>query len=102
MGLIDRDAVLSLPRNVEKTLDGRIVNETVDVKLIEALPTIEPIKGRWIKPTGMMPPEHAGHWECSNCGFWATRDYLRPRVVLTNFCPNCGKPMMKEAPTHEP
>lgn len=54
-------------------------------------------RGKWIKPTGMMPPEHCGHYECSNCGFWAMRDWLRPRVVLTNFCPGCGADMREES-----
>lgn len=53
------------------------------------------VRGEWIKPTGMMPPEHHGHYECSVCGFWAMRDWVRPwkGVVLTAFCPNCGADM---------
>lgn len=65
--------------------------------IVDSMPTINPrTKAKWIKPTGMMPPEHAGHYECSNCGFWAMRDWLRLRVVLTNFCPNCGADMREE------
>jgi len=26
-------------------------------------------EAEWIKPTGMMPPEYHGHYECSSCGF---------------------------------
>lgn len=57
---------------------------------------VAPVRyGRWIKPTGMMPPEHHGHYECSECGAWAGRDWLRPwrEVLLTDFCPNCGAKM---------
>lgn len=49
--------------------------------------------GRWIKPTGMMPPEHHGHYECSECGGWAMTTWMRHKLVLTNFCPNCGAKM---------
>lgn len=48
--------------------------------------------GRWIKPTGMMPPEFHGHYECSECGEWAGRPWHRPwsGVVLSRCCPGCG------------
>lgn len=61
----------------------------------EIQPEEQQKKGKWIKPTGMMPPEHHGHYECSNCGFWAMKDWLRPwkGVVLTNYCPGCGLKM---------
>ena len=51
--------------------------------------------GRWIKPKGMMPPEHHGHYECSECGAWAGRNWLKPwkEIQLSNFCPNCGAKM---------
>ena len=54
--------------------------------------------GRWIKPKGMMPPEHHGHYECSECGAWAGRNWLRPwkEIQLSNFCPNCGAKMEGE------
>jgi predicted RNA-binding Zn-ribbon protein involved in translation (DUF1610 family) len=48
--------------------------------------------GHWIKPTGMMPPEHHGHYECSECHAWAMRDW-KHRLELTEFCPNCGAKM---------
>ena len=64
---------------------------------IESAPTIEPERktGRWIKPKGMMPPEHHGHYECSICGAWAGRNWLKPwkEIQLSNFCPNCGAKM---------
>lgn len=55
-------------------------------------------KGKWIKPTGMMPPEYHGHYECSECGFWAMRDWYRPwkGVVLSKFCGGCGAEMEGE------
>ena len=70
------------------------------MEYIDEFPSAQPeIKtGRWIKPTGMMPPEHHGHYECSECGAWAMRPWLRPwkGVVLTDFCPACGIQMRKE------
>lgn len=50
----------------------------------------------WFKPSGMMPPEHFGHYECSHCGFWAMRDWLKHKMVLTKFCPQCGYSMVNE------
>lgn len=47
----------------------------------------------WIKPTGMMPPEHHGHYECSKCGGWAMRTWYHRRMVLTPYCPWCGASM---------
>ena len=79
----------------------RIPTNSIRAKLVvENLPSAQHERktGRWIKPTGMMPPEHHGHYECSECGAWAMRPWLRPRkgVVLTDFCPACGIPMLKD------
>lgn len=41
MDLIDRNKVLALPRNQERTLSGKVIAESVDVALIEALPSAE-------------------------------------------------------------
>ena len=59
---------------------------------------LERPKGKWIKPTGMMPPEHHGHYECSECGFWAMRDWAKPwkGVVLSKFCGGCGAEMEED------
>lgn len=51
----------------------------------------------WIKPTGMMPPEFHGHYECMKCGGWVMKDWHKPwsngGVVLTKYCPYCGRKM---------
>ena len=52
-------------------------------------------KGRWVKATGMMPPEFHGRPQCSNCGHFAMW-YKIGHVELTPFCPWCGKPMELE------
>ena len=42
MDLLSKQAILSLPRDVEKSLDGKILDEYIKVKYIEALPTVQP------------------------------------------------------------
>jgi hypothetical protein len=54
----------------------------------------EPKTGKWIKSTGMMPPEYHGHYECSVCGCYAMRDWKRHKMVLSAYCPNCGAKML--------
>lgn len=41
MDLLSKKAILSLPRDVEKSLDGKILDEYINVKNIEALPTVQ-------------------------------------------------------------
>ena len=62
-------------------------------EVIKNLPSTDRQTGKWFKPTGMMPPEHHGHYECSICGGWALRDWLRNRIVLSDYCPVCGARM---------
>ena len=50
-------------------------------------------ESEWIKPLGMMPPEYHGHYECLKCGGWAMKEWRHHRMVLTKFCPHCGRPM---------
>lgn len=71
-----------------------------DIDTVKSLPPAEPdVSGtsKWIKPTGMMPPEYHGHYECMKCGGWAMKDWRKPwsngGVVLTKYCPHCGRKM---------
>lgn len=52
------------------------------------------VHGRWVKMTGMMPPEYHGHYECSECRWHmrGPRDSLRKEEELS-YCPNCGAKM---------
>lgn len=51
--------------------------------------------GKWIKATGMMPPEFHGHHCCSECGNFANMEPpFGNREDLSKFCPNCGSKMM--------
>ena len=89
---IDREAVI-----MDILCAGKI-GKLSCIDIIKRAPAadVRPVvRGEWIKPTGMMPPEHHGHYECSICGWWAMRDWAKPwnGIVLTNFCPNCGADM---------
>ena len=58
MDLISRDAVLSLPRDTEKTLSGMIINQYVNIRDIEELPTVQP-EQQWIPCSETVDiPEH--------------------------------------------
>ena len=49
-------------------------------------------KGKWVKMTGMMPPEYFGHYECSECG-WHLSHHDKTKENELEFCPNCGAKM---------
>lgn len=56
--------------------------------------------GHWYKPNGMMPAAHHGRHRCSACQCLAP--YERPGVEwLSDYCPNCGKPMNGGDVKHE-
>ena len=42
MSLIDREAVLALPRNRIRNMRGEIVEETINVAYVEQLPSAQP------------------------------------------------------------
>ena len=47
--LIQRQAVLALPRNRTRNMQGEIVEETINVAYIEQLPSAQPERhGRWL------------------------------------------------------
>lgn len=104
MRLIDADALDTLLldcRNRYSTmLDVPIARtradeiEAVRITIRKQLPIVEaePVKhGRWIKMTGMMPPEYHGHYQCSECQWHmkGIRNSWTREEELT-YCPNCG------------
>lgn len=65
--------------------------------LLDKQPTVDakPVRyGRWIKMTGMLPPEYHGHYCCSECE-WHMKglrnSWTREEELL--YCPNCGARM---------
>ena len=103
MDLISRQAAISLP--VKPKEDRYFQTQNLDDAYdygwyslqgcIEKLPSAqsERKKGKWYKPTGMMPPEHFGRHRCSECERFALHDWKHHKEQLTDFCPNCGADM---------
>ena len=97
MRTIDADALVPdflVPIDANNTPCERYVS----MEQIHHAPTIEPEqrKGRWIKPTGMMPPEHPGRHCCSECYEFAPVDWKTHKEELTDYCPHCGLRMKVE------
>ena len=93
MRLGDLDALLEKMKR-RKDYIGR---PSDPVCLVEDAPTIDAVPvvhGRWIKMTGMMPPEYHGHYECSECQWHmkGLRNSWTREEELT-YCPNCGAKM---------
>ena len=64
---------------------------------IKYAPTVDadPVRhGRWVKMTGMLPPEYHGHYECSECQ-WHMKGIRNSwtREEEMSYCPNCGARM---------
>lgn len=96
MRLIDADALIEkaywhgqIPTHGNLYPEGV---EAVDVDNIEDAPTIDPVRhGRWIKLSGMMPPEFMGKHFCSLCDGCAPNDFGHQK--LSPWCPWCGAKM---------
>ena len=80
---------------------GRYDNEDVRMDLLHndlnAIPVVDAapvVHGRWVKMTGMMPPEYHGHYECTECG-WHMKGLRNSwtREEELSYCPNCGARM---------
>lgn len=77
--------------------NGEVCTITNIETKIEALPAVDAapvVHGRWIKMTGMMPPEYHGHYECSECQ-WHMKGLRNSwtREEELSYCPNCGAKM---------
>ena len=62
-----------------------------DMPAVDAVPVVH---GRWVKMTGMMPPEYHGHYECSECQ-WHMKGLRNSwtREEELDYCPHCGAKM---------
>ena len=84
------------PANSEDWLGGvcDAINAVEEVNAVDAAPVVH---GRWIKMTGMMPPEYHGHYECSECQ-WHMKglrnSWTREEELF--YCPNCGAKMKED------
>lgn len=64
----------------------------------DELPAVdaEPVRhGKWIKASGMLPPECHDKKRCSVCANFALHDRVG-RVRPSNYCPNCEAKMEEE------
>lgn len=69
-----------------------IITDLVNgIPAVDAVPVVH---GRWVKMTGMMPPEYHGHYECSECQ-WHMKGLRNSwtREEELSYCPNCGAKM---------
>ena len=95
--LISRQAAIDAIGNVPDYDDGMVWEALSHAQRdVALLPSAQPErkKGKWIKATGMMPPEFRGHHCCSECGNFANMEPpFGNREDLSKFCPNCGADM---------
>ena len=85
---ISRQAVLDLPKNTERGFGGKILEQSINIEYIKALPPVTPAEkvGKWIvHPKGIY-----AHLICDKCLSNAPYD------CRTNYCPNCGQLKMQE------
>lgn len=92
MRMIDADALVEKFAHPPELMYTNVV-----LDVIREAPTVdaEPVRhGRWIKMTGMLPPEYHGHYCCSECE-WHLKglrnSWTREEDLL--YCPNCGAKM---------
>jgi hypothetical protein len=64
------------------------------IRNIPAMNAAPVVHARWVKMTGMMPPEYHGHYECSNCA-WHMKGLRNSwtREEELSYCPGCGAKM---------
>ena len=99
MRLIDADAYSNVLREKERFYKAHSQEDMIAglfwarVFLGEQPTVCDSVKhGRWIKITGMAPPEHHGLHYCSVCNEPAPRD-KHFREMLSDYCPACGAKM---------
>ena len=83
---ISREAVLDAYLNAD--------SEATFTEILDSVPTVDAapvVHARWVKMTGMMPPEYHGHYMCSNCE-WHMKGLRNSwtREEELSYCPGCG------------
>ena len=97
--LIDRDALRLMKveecagHTIDYAMGWKACIEWIkkDAPAVDAAPVVH---GRWVKMTGMMPPEYHGHYECSEC-HWHLKGLRNSwtREEELSYCPGCGARM---------
>lgn len=85
MRLIDADAI-EYDFSIKAYGDNQVIVTSLlaDKDTIDAMPTVEPKKGKWILPNDCAAL-YLDEWICSNCTHLISHKH--------NFCPNCGADM---------
>lgn len=83
--------------SVHDVFRGELLYYTSTKTMLECLSAVDAapvVHGRWIKMTGMMPPEYHGHYQCSKCA-WHMKGLRNSwtREEEFAYCPNCGAKM---------
>ena len=93
---VDADALIRIHKLETSTIgkDWTVGDLATAIELAPTIDTIPVVHGRWVKMTGMMPPEYHGHYECSECR-WHMKGLRNSwtREEELNYCPNCGAKM---------
>ena len=93
---INADALLKEAKRISGPFTGDGWDNFGVYALIERQPAVdvEPVRrGRWVKRTGMMPPEFHGHYACSECG-WHGKNF--EKELQFRRCPECGAKMEED------
>ena len=88
----DAKKILSL---LPADLDAETMQRAIEAMSRVPAADVEPVRhGRWVKMTGMMPPEFTGHYSCSECDWFCKKHSIRETEF--DFCPGCGAKMGEE------
>lgn len=97
--LISREAAIAIMQAKGEMAMGTPANVFYcAAHMLEMMPAVdaEPVRhGRWVKASGMLPPECHDKKRCSVCANFALHDRVG-RVRPSNYCPNCGAKMEEE------
>ena len=87
--LISRKALLDCMPKDDQLMSLDVRRYIIDAPAVDA----EPVRhGKWLKASGMLPPECHDKKRCSVCANFALHDRLG-RMQPSNYCPNCGAKM---------
>ena len=90
MRLIDADALIDFFSNIQEELGAERISFKSVNRAIDAMPTIEPKRGKWIPVKASIYP-YGNDVKCSVCG------HRMGSSFGYNFCPMCGADMRKES-----
>ena len=97
--LISRAAAVRIIADMHGLCRDDVLCESIQsIKELPAVDAALVVHGRWVKMTGMMPPEYHGHYECSECQ-WHMKGLRNSwtREEELYYCPHCGAKMDGEA-----